>query len=109
MGIERRGNNLYFYDKERNGDKVRSVYSGKGETALILNQMRLWKKDEEDYEKQRKNSETMRERQTENELDEAVETICEIGQMLTDAFLLTNGFHQHKRQWRKKRNGKSDE
>ena len=54
MGLEWRGTNLYYYEKERNGDKVRSVYSGKGEMAYLLHQMNLWKKREKTAEKQRK-------------------------------------------------------
>jgi hypothetical protein len=106
MGLERRGNNYYYYEKERNGDKVRSRNSGKGEIASILNQMRLWKKDEEDHERQRKGREKAREMQTEAEIESAVESVCEISELLTNAFFLTNGFHQHKRQWRKKRTDK---
>ena len=107
MALERRGNNHYFYEKERIGGKVRSVYSGKGETAFLLNQMRLWKKDEDEYERERKQFERRREIENENEIDSAVESFCEMSRILTDAFFLTNGFHQHKRQWRKKRNGKA--
>lgn len=106
MALERHGNNLYFYEKERSGDRVRSVYAGKGETALLLNQMRLLKKQEEDEEKQRKNN--LRSRLAENEVESIIESFADVGKILTDAFFLTNGFHQHKRQWRKKRNGKSN-
>lgn len=106
MALEWRGNNLYYYEKERIGDKVRSVYAGNGETALLLNQMRLWKKKETEYEKESKKHESLREIEKENEIDSAVEAVCEMSRILTDAFFLTNGFHQHKRQWRKKRNGK---
>lgn len=108
MGLERRGNSHYFYEKERNGGKVRSVYAGKGELALILNQMRLLKKEEDAYQKQRKSRETLRQRQTETELENIVESFADISRILTDAFFLTNGFHQHKRQWRRKRNGKTE-
>lgn len=108
MALEWRGTNLYYYEKERDGDKVRSVYSGKGEMAYLLNQMRLWRNQEKEEEKQRKSNEKQREKKTEAELDAAVESVCEIGEILTTAFFLTNGFHQHKRQWRKKRNGKSE-
>jgi hypothetical protein len=54
MALEKRGNNFYYYEKIREGDKVRSVYSGKGETAYFLDLMRQWKNDE----KHGKNTET---------------------------------------------------
>jgi hypothetical protein len=103
MGLERRGNNYYFYEKERDGGKVRSRYVGMGETAHLINQLNLLKKDEAEFERRRKSREKQREMQTEAELDVAVEAVREIGELLTDAFFLTNGFHQHKRQWRRKR------
>ena len=107
MALELRGNSLYYYTKEREGDKVRSVYYGKGERAFLFYQFHLLHKRDADEEKQRKLSERMSEMSPENELDALIESFCEISEMLTDAFFLTNGFHQHKRQWRKKRNGKS--
>ena len=57
MWLERRGNDLYYYEKERDGDKVRSRYSGKGETAYLFHQLNLWRKLEADEERERKNSE----------------------------------------------------
>lgn len=108
MALEWRGNGVYFYEKERNGGKVRSVYAGSGETALLLNQMHLWKKEEKEFEKESKRREKLREIERENEIDSVVESLCEMSRILTDAFFLTNGFHQHKRQWRKKRNGKTE-
>lgn len=104
MALEWRGNNLYFYEKERNGDKVRSVYSGKGEIAYLLHQLNLGKKLEKDEEKQRKNKDKLR--LQENEIENVIESFSEHCRNLTDAYLLVKGYHQHKRQWRKKRNGK---
>lgn len=101
MGLERRGNNYYYYEKERIGGKVRSVYSASGETALMFHWLREDRKQEKEYEKQRKSSETSQETELENILD----SFSEISKVFTDGFFLTNGFHQHKRQWRKKRNG----
>lgn len=108
MGLEWRGNNLYYYEKERDGDKVRSRYAGKGEIAFLLHQMNLLRKEEAEFEKQYKNSTRQREMEIEAELDSAVESVCEIGELLTTAFYLTNGFHQHKGQWRKRRTAKAD-
>ena len=107
MALELRGSNLYYYQKERDGDKVRSVYYGKGEMAHLFYQFHLLHKRDEEAEKQYKNSVRMREMSAENELDSVLESFCEMTEMLTDAFFLTNGFHQHKRQWRKKRDGKA--
>ena len=48
MALELRGNNLYYYSKEREGAKVRSAYSGKGEFALLLHQLSLLKNEEKE-------------------------------------------------------------
>lgn len=108
MALEWRGNNCYFYEKERSGGKVRSVYAGKGETALMFHWLREDQRQNDEYEKESKKRERMREIERENEIDSAVEAVCEMSRILIDAFFLTNGFHQHKRQWRKKRNGKAE-
>lgn len=107
MGLEWRGNNLYYYEKERSGGRVRSVYSGKGELAYLLLQSNLWRKRDEAEEKQRKNNEKEQMMQKEEAIDAEIETVSEIAKLLTDAYFLANGFHQHKRQWRKKRDGKA--
>lgn len=127
MALEKRGKNFYYYEKIREGDKVRSVYSGKGETALLLDIMRQWKNDEikgKNKERKIENTEKYKERikkeyrnkpensitdNTENELENIAESYADFSRILTDAFLFTNGFHQHKRQWRKKRNGRENQ
>lgn len=101
MGLERRKNNYYYYEKERIGEKVRSVYSGKGDFALMLQYLREDRRQEKVFEKQQNNSEKLNE---ETELENILDSFSEISKILTDGFLLTNGFHQHKRQWRRKRN-----
>lgn len=106
--MERRGNNYYYYEKERDREKVSSRYSGKGEIAYLLHQMTLLRKDEAELEKQAKTSRKRQEMENEAELESAIESVCEIGGLLTTAFFLTNGFHQHKREWRKKRTTKAD-
>lgn len=104
--MERRGNGHYYYEKERDGEKVRSVYAGKGETALLRHQLGIWKKREEEAEKEAKSRQKRLETQGEAELDSLVETVCETARLLTDGLMLVNGYHQHKRQWRKKRTAK---
>ena len=39
MGWEQRGNNQYFYKKERDGSRVKSVYVGRGEIAQMVAQI----------------------------------------------------------------------
>jgi hypothetical protein len=106
MALEWRGNNLYYYEKERNGDRVRSVYAGKGETADLFHSLNLLKKREENETKEGKHREKERRLQTDRAIDSDLDQIQKIAGLLTDALFLANGYHQHKRQWRKKRDGK---
>ncbi|MCD9187267.1 MAG: hypothetical protein LUM44_12605 [Pyrinomonadaceae bacterium] len=101
MGLEKRGNNYYYYQKERIGDKVRSVYAGKGDIALMLHWLN------EDRKEQRKYG-SLRDciKAEEAELNDALDSFSDIIKVFIDGFYLTNGFHQHKRQWRRKRNDK---
>ena len=39
MGWEQRGNNRYYYKKEREGSRVKSVYVGRGEIAHMVAQL----------------------------------------------------------------------
>lgn len=39
MGWEQRGNNSYYYKKERDGSRVKSVYVGRGEIAHMLSKL----------------------------------------------------------------------
>jgi hypothetical protein len=102
MGFERRGNNTYYYKKEREGGRVVSRYVGSGETASLIHTLNQWEKAEKEDEKQRRN----KERRREADLDAEIDSLFGLTGVFTDALFLTHGYHQHKRQWRKKRNGK---
>ena len=105
MGLEARKGRLYYYRKERDGPRVRSVYVGGGAIAqgcAYLDNLARAEAEEE------------REAQTrEREADEIAEAeIAAVGEMcetLTTAALLAAGFHTHKREWRRKRDGRRDD
>ncbi len=103
MAWETRGNNSYLYQKERNGEKVKSVYVGRGEVAFLIDELDNAGK----FEKEQTRAEIIRQRELSEAIDEQLNALSEINQSLVDALFLINGFHQHKRQWRKKRNGKN--
>lgn len=106
MALEFRGSNLYYYEKERIGGKIRSVYSGKGDIALMINWLTKDRKEQEKYEKKIKCREKAVIERKENEMDNILNEFADLSKVLTDAFFLANGFHQHKREWRRKRNVK---
>ena len=97
MGWEQRGNNLYYYRKEREGSRVKSTYVGKGEIAHLISQFQTSSTAVERIARANRLPES---KKTEAVLDLASELI----QLSTQAALLTAGFHTHKRQWRRKRN-----
>lgn len=99
MAWEQRGTHSYYYRKERSGARVRSVYVGRGDLAELSATL-----DElEQAEKETKLRKECRERQAVKSLDASIDSLIELTSTLTQAVLLTSGFHQHKRQWRKRR------
>jgi hypothetical protein len=101
MGWEQRGNNSYYYRKEREGSRVRSVYAGRGEIAHMVAKLESSSAELERLMRAQKSIEALESERAEVVLERAVELI----QLFTQASLLSAGFHTHKRQWRRKRNG----
>jgi len=96
MTWQKRGNRRYYYRKRRHGDRVISEYIGAGqlaETAAAL----------DDVERQIRRAQRRR-RQELRALDAQVNQVCDLIRALTGCVLLTNNYHTHKGQWRKKRN-----
>jgi hypothetical protein len=99
MGWEKRGNNLYYYRKERDGSRVKSTYVGRGEIAHLISQFQASSTVVERIARANKLDDSKR---TEAALDLATELI----QHFTQAALLIAGFHTHKRQWRHRRDAR---
>jgi hypothetical protein len=97
MGWERRGNNLYFYRKEREGSRVKSIYVGRGEIAKMISQFQSSSSVIEKLACQTN---------TANDIQSARPVVLfeQVIQLLEQAALITAGFHTHHRQWRRKRN-----
>ena len=99
MGWEQRGNNSYYYKKEREGSRVKSVYVGRGEVAQMVSKFQSSSAELEKLMQAKRAIEA-------NELDRieaALDRAIELAQLFTEAELLTAGFHTHHRQWRRKR------
>lgn len=102
MGWEQRGANQYYYRKEREGSRVKSTYVGRGDLAHTIAN---FEKHSFALKKLMRGKKTMEADELENAeavLDRAVELV----QLFMEATLLTAGFHTHRRQWRRKRNGR---
>lgn len=100
MGWETRDRGgSYYYRKEREGSRVRSVYVGSGETALLISQLEEMRADQEQDERNRERQL----RELDESADRALDSLSELTELLTVAALLASGYHTHKRQWRRKR------
>ncbi len=99
MAWETRGNRSYLYQKERCGGKVKSIYVGRGEAALLIDQCENVRRQKAEIERTKEN----RQKVKIEAIDDRINALSAINQSLVDALFLINGFHQHKRQWRKKR------
>jgi hypothetical protein len=101
MGWEERKGHSYYYRKERDGARVRSVYVGSGETARLIAQLDLIQSNEQKGLSHLARIEREGWQAQEAELDALAEMMDE----LATGMLLVAGCHTHKRQWRLKRHG----
>jgi hypothetical protein len=104
MGWERRGNNQYYYRKEREGSRVKSVYVGRGEIAHMISQIQSNSPLLDRLASLTNSSEAIKLEKT----NAALKRSSDLVRLITQATLLSAGFHTHKRQWRKRRYVASD-
>jgi hypothetical protein len=105
MGWENRKGKRYYYQKERQGNRVVSTYFGAGETARLiaeLDQLRQERRQHERMEAQTAHNQFVELASAPKDLALVLEQArTEVARVLTEA-----GYHQHKRTWRKKRDTK---
>jgi hypothetical protein len=96
---ERRGENLYYYQAEREDGRVRKKYVGTGEVAELvahadetLRRTRAERRDKERAE--------LGEAEV---LASAADELDEVAKILARAELVAAGYHRHKGQWRRRR------
>ncbi len=103
MAYEKRGNGIYYYKKEREGNRVVSKYIGKGEVASLIAQMDELEADS----KYHKRYEEQNRREKAERFEKEIAEIENAFNQLVTAHLLINGYRQtDSREWRKKRNGR---
>jgi hypothetical protein len=103
MGWEQRGNQSYYYRKEREGSRVKSVYVGRGEIAHMILQIQSTSPLIERLARSTNSPEEIKSEKANAALEQAGDLVL----LITQAALLSAGFHTHKRQWRKRRNAAS--
>lgn len=98
MGWEQRGNDRYYYCKEREGARVKSVYVGRGEIAHLISQFQASSDTLERLTRANNSIKALESDKAEAFLEQSLELI----HLFTQAALLTAGFHTHHREWRRK-------
>ncbi len=99
MGWENRNGSVLPTRKERNGSSVKSVYVGRGNIAQASAALTGIEKDEQILKKHK----LQQEREEIESFDADLDAMCQLVTIITEAGLLTAGFHQRKREWRKRR------
>lgn len=99
MGWEQRGNNRYYYRKRRIGRRVVSEYVGTGAAASLAEQRNRLARSRRDSRRQVAKDKRAEMDASEGELVALDKLISD----LVSSILLTDGFHTHKREWRRKR------
>jgi transposase len=99
MGWEQRGAYSYYYKKEREGSRVKSIYVGRGQIANMIAEIQSSSPLLERVARTIKSPEAAKAEKAEATLQQVSDLI----QLITQASLLSAGFHTHHRQWRRKR------
>jgi hypothetical protein len=105
MAWEDRNGRHYYYRKRREGKRVISEYIGAGLAGQIAEIFDMEDRHETNYNRalfqgQKESAQT---------IADQVRQIEKFTRAMTRAVLLMSGYHAHKRQWRKYRNGRSNQ
>ena len=102
MGWEQRNGKRYYYRKRREGGRVVSEYVGTGDIADLLFLI-----DRDEYLQRRWNRAKWKMQKDEVEkFDKDQRSLALLTRHILRACLLVKGYHPHKGQWRKKKNGR---
>jgi len=101
MGWEKRGGRSYYYRKKRVGQRVVSEYIGIGPLAELLAEADALERVERTQQREAER----RVREEMQVLDWQADELAELVRALTHGVLLAAGYHVHKGQWRKRRDG----
>ena len=101
MAWEKRGDNFYYYQSEREGGRVHKKYIGSaaGELAHIIAHAdeTIRRRRQEQAARDRAELEGMQ------ALASSADEPCEAAQILAVAELVSAGYHRHKGEWRLRR------
>src|SRR5215207_9347047 len=101
MAVEYRSGRAYYYSKVRVGGKVKSVYRGSG----ALGELCQFLAEEDQYEREAlaeaRREEAHRMKREYHEKEAALLALCRESDSAFSSFMLANGYHNHRGQWRK--------
>jgi hypothetical protein len=99
LGIETRKSRSYYYRKVRRNGRVVSEYMGGGELASLTHRLDLIERDARQNE-----AAARREAEAEAQaVERDAQALAEEAEQLARLMMLAAGYHQHKRQWRRRR------
>jgi hypothetical protein len=101
MAWEDRNARMYYYRKRREGKRVISEYIGGGFSGQLAEILQM----EDRQEAERKRRELGKQKRQAASIDNQLDEIEEYTRTMTRACLLLAGYHTHKGQWRKRRDG----
>ena len=101
MALENRGSRQYLYRKRRRGGRVVSEYVGigSGYAAHIVQILDAYERQE----RQERREAWLDVVDADKALDAQLDEVTELVNVYADALMISTGYHQHKRQWRKQR------
>ena len=91
----------YYYRSKREGQHVRTEYLGTGVLALAIAVLDVEERERQGQERAAVRAEQEAQRTVDRKIDEEGDLV----KALTQAALIANGYHKHKGQWRKRRDG----
>jgi len=100
MGVEERKGRIYYYKKKRIGHRVVSEYVGGG--SLVLHAAR--QAEERTAAAAAAQKLDKRKRQELMKIESEIDHIFRWIEALSSSELILDGYHQHKGEWRKRRN-----
>jgi hypothetical protein len=96
---ERRGDNLYYYQAERENGRVQKRYIGTGEVAELISHADRTIQRTRAERRERERAEIEEAQSLASSADELHEAL----QILARAEMLAAGYHRHKGEWRRRR------
>lgn len=104
MAWETRRGRAYYYRKERDGDRVRSVYIGAAsELTNAIEMLTGYCRETERLEREEQRASEKEQRQKLDELDKLGRNAEKETTAIVSAYLTASGYHYHRGQWRKRK------